>query len=128
VNAYQIKPGELAVPKRTERNERYLAFLRLLPCINCAAPYSVEAAHFGPHGISQKASDLDALPLCRRCHRTGMRSYHTLGPRDFAKVHDIDVRGWIETFNRFWEERLERLTRIRREDLEQLHNLKKRNA
>jgi len=43
--------------------------------------------------MGQKASDLDALPLCLRCHRTGPKSYHTLGARRFKGVHELDMEG-----------------------------------
>ena len=51
----------------------------------------VEAAHTGPHGLSQKSSDLCAIPLCVRHHRTGNDSYHKLGPRKFAEVHQLNI-------------------------------------
>jgi len=55
----------------------------------------IEAAHTGPHGLSQKSSDLSAIPLCARHHRTGDDSYHKLGPRKFAAVHQLNVRAII---------------------------------
>lgn len=61
------------------RSEAHLAWIRSLPCVvasvtvirrhrqlTCA--HWIEAAHVGPHGISQKASDLDTIPLCRHHH------------------------------------------------------------
>jgi len=50
-----------------------------------------EAAHTGPHGLGQKSSDLSAIPLCARHHRTGPDSYHKLGPRKFAEAHRLNV-------------------------------------
>lgn len=71
------------------RDPKYLAWIRLWPCIACWRSafmlwaregnkgifimrrlpqiYS-EAMHTGPHGISQKASDHTALPGCRAHH------------------------------------------------------------
>ena len=49
-------------------------------------------ADTGPHGLSQKSSDLCAIPLCVGHHRTGDDSYHRLGPRRFAEVHQLNVR------------------------------------
>jgi hypothetical protein len=46
-------------------------------------------------GYGQKASDLDAIPLCRRHHRTGADSLHALGPARFAWLHGLDVPGLI---------------------------------
>jgi hypothetical protein len=57
----------------------------------CRTTRAVEAAHTGPHGLGQKSSDLSAIPLCGRHHRTGDDSYHKLGPRKFAEVHQLDT-------------------------------------
>lgn len=69
---------------RPARDPEYLKWLRSKRCIRpgcrCRAPYwskdalsialrIVEAAHTGSHGISQKASDYDAIPLCRFAHQ-----------------------------------------------------------
>lgn len=72
---------------RRVRDPKYLAFVRLWPCIACfravwmswadrdretlglwALQWNSEAMHTGPHGISQKASDSTALPGCRLHH------------------------------------------------------------
>ena len=73
------------------RNPGYLHWIRTLPCAVCRTTRTVEAAHTGPHGISQKSSDLSAIPLCARHHRTGHDSYHKLGPRKFAEVHQLNI-------------------------------------
>ena len=91
MEAFEIQRRPIYRAGKPVRDERYLAFLRKLCCIACGSFRSVEAAHFGPHGIGQKASDLDALPLCRKCHRTGPRSYHVLGARRFVEVHALNV-------------------------------------
>ena len=73
------------------RNPGYLQWIRSLPCSVCRTRRAVEAAHTGPHGLSQKSSDLCAIPLCERHHRTGNDSYHKLGPRRFAEVHQLNL-------------------------------------
>ena len=73
------------------RNPVYLRWIRTLPCSVCRTTRTVEAAHTGPHGLSQKSSDLSAIPLCARHHRTGDDSYHMLGPRKFSEVHQLDI-------------------------------------
>jgi len=73
------------------RNPGYLRWIRNLPCSVCRTRRAVEAAHTGPHGLSQKSSDLCAIPLCERHHRTGNDSYHKLGPRRFAEVHQLNL-------------------------------------
>ena len=77
------------------RNPGYLQWIRTLPCSVCGTRRAVEAAHTGPHGLSQKSSDLSAIPLCGRHHRTGDDSYHKLGPRKFAEVHRLDLRAIV---------------------------------
>ena len=82
------------------RNEAYLRWIRSLPCLVCHTPRGVEAAHTGPHGISQKSSDLSAIPLCGRHHRTGDDSYHRLGPRKFAEVHELNIQAIVARLSR----------------------------
>jgi hypothetical protein len=77
------------------RNPGYLRWIRTLPCSVCRTTRGVEAAHTGPHGLSQKSSDLSAIPLCVRHHRTGYDSYHKLGPRKFAEVHRLSIPGIV---------------------------------
>src|SRR4051812_45052378 len=78
--------------KKPVRNPAYLRWIRSLPCIVCRSRWRIEAAHTGPHGLGQKSSDLSAIPLCARHHRTGNDSYHQLGPSKFAEVHRISIR------------------------------------
>ena len=77
------------------RNPGYLRWIRSLPCVVCRTTYAVEAAHTGPHGLGQKSSDLSAIPLCGKHHRTRDDSYHRLGPRRFAEVHHLDIRAIV---------------------------------
>jgi hypothetical protein len=77
------------------RNPGYLQWIRTLPCSVCRTTSGVEAAHTGPHGLSQKSSDLSAIPLCGKHHRTGDDSYHRLGPRRFAEVHQLNIRALV---------------------------------
>ena len=77
------------------RNPGYLRWIRSLPCVVCRTTYAVEAAHTGPHGLGQKSSDLSAIPLCGKHHRTRDDSYHRLGPRRFAEVHQLDIRAIV---------------------------------
>jgi hypothetical protein len=81
----------------------YLRFIRRLPCVACARPTTIEAAHFGPRGLGQKSDDRQTLPLCRKHHRTGNDSYHQLGPVKFADRHQLDVSGLIRQLNAFFE-------------------------
>ena len=76
---------------RPVRHPKYLAWIRTLPCLVCGARRGIEASHTGPHGLGQKSPDTSAIPLCARHHRTGKDSYHKLGPRKFAELHDLDI-------------------------------------
>jgi hypothetical protein len=80
------------------RDRFYLAFLKRFPCVACGSCRLVDAAHFGPHGVATKASDLDALPLCRKCHE----EYHRSAV-EFAQSKGIDVPALQEFFNRMYE-------------------------
>lgn len=76
---------------RPLRNPRYLAWIRTQPCVVCGARRGIEASHTGPHGLGQKSPDSSAIPLCSKHHRTGNDSYHRLGARRFAEVHNLDI-------------------------------------
>jgi hypothetical protein len=82
------------------RNSRYLAWIRTLPCLVCGARRGIEASHTGPHGLGQKSPDSSAIPLCTRHHRTGKDSYHKLGPRKFAELHDLEIPAIVARLNR----------------------------
>ena len=77
------------------RSPRYLEWIRTLPCSVCHRTRGIEAAHTGPHGLSQKSSDLSAIPLCASHHRSGDDSYHKLGPRKFAEVHQLNIPAMV---------------------------------
>ena len=81
------------------RNSRYLAWIRTQPCVVCGARRGIEAAHTGPHGLGQKSPDSSAIPLCSNHHRTGKDSYHRLGPRRFAEVHNLDIQAIVRRLN-----------------------------
>ena len=76
---------------KPHRDPIYLQWIRTLPCSVCRTTLNVEAAHTGAHGLGQKSPDCSAIPLCIRHHRTGADSYHRLGPRRFAAVHDLNI-------------------------------------
>ena len=104
-----IATPRLYIPSEPIRDEKYKTFIRKLPCCACGSRKRVEAAHFGPHGISQKASDRDTLPLCRKCHRTSPISYHELGPAKFALAHKLHPKKQIAYLNQWYDERKDQL-------------------
>jgi hypothetical protein len=85
---------------KPERDPKYRAWIRTLPCAvpHCQSRH-IEAAHVGPHGISQKSSDRSTIPLCTNHHRTGKDSYHKLGPRKFQQVHHLDIPSIVRRLN-----------------------------
>ena len=85
---------------RPVRNPKYLEWIRTLPCLVCGARRGIEASHTGPHGLGQKSPDTSAIPLCITHHRTGKDSYHKLGPRKSAELHDLDIQAIVGRLNR----------------------------
>lgn len=64
------------IPAPPERDLNYLNFIRSIGwCLACGRQCQrwsgrprAQAAHIGPHGTGQKASDYKAVPLCQECH------------------------------------------------------------
>jgi hypothetical protein len=86
------------------RDPKYLDWIRRQPCLLCGGPS--EAAHTGPHGYGQKASDHDAIPLCWRHHRWegDKLSYHQLGKR-FWDTHLLDRKEVLSALRERYAER-----------------------
>ena len=84
---------------RPVRDPKYLKFIRDFPCVGCGTTRRQrDAMHTGPHGLGQKASDLDALPGCRECHR----QLHQIGPVKFQERHKITFADLIVMFQQFY--------------------------
>ena len=65
--------GELAVVAKEPalRSRAYCAWIRTLRCEWCSKPAPSEVSHHPEDGhgsVAMKTSDIDTLPLCRRCH------------------------------------------------------------
>lgn len=84
-------------PQPPERCPAYLQWLKRFPCVCCGLGRWIDPAHFGPHATGQKASDFDALPLCRQCHI----EYHK-SARTFAEAKGLDVPALREWFRGMW--------------------------
>ena len=77
------------------RDAAYMAYIRQFPCIGCGTTRRPrEAMHIGPHGMGQKASDLDTLPGCHLCHV----ELHAIGSKNWQRKHRVDFRERIEFF------------------------------
>jgi hypothetical protein len=81
------------------RDPWYLAWIRTLPCLVCGSTKGIEASHTCPRGLGQKSSDTSTIPLCYQHHGTGTDSYHKLGARRFALVHNLDVPVIVRRLN-----------------------------
>lgn len=90
VMAHQVKRRELVIPVRArlKENPKYLAHLRRSPCCCCGADAPSDPAHTGSRdkGIGTKAWDIDAIPLCRRCHNR----YHQIG--EWAWLEETGIK------------------------------------
>jgi hypothetical protein len=84
------------------RSFKYRAFVRAHPCCACHSRRQVEAAHTGAHGISQKAPDLDCVPLCLECHQVGRDALHHIGPIAFQRLHRISFQRIISELREEW--------------------------
>ena len=96
--AFQVAPQPLYKREKPERNPAYLRFVRRFPCAACNKTWSVESAHTGPHGMSQKSSDKSAIPLCRKCHPKFDQD-----PRGFAEQHKLDIPALVARLNRAFD-------------------------
>ena len=89
-------------PSKPVRDPEYRAYVRRFACAGCGRTWRVEAAHTGPHGTSQKASDLTCIPLCAfKCHPA-----FDADPRGFAEEHQMDVPALIQSLNQGYAERV----------------------
>lgn len=82
-------------PSRPVRDAEYRRWVKSLPCAACGRSWNIDPAHTGPHGMSQKASDLTCIPLCRRDHDA-----YDAAPYEFADRHYLDVPALVERLNR----------------------------
>jgi hypothetical protein len=87
-----------AQPKnKPARNQEYIRFVRSRPCALCGKTWHIEAAHFGPHGFWQKASDWQVIPLCGgpsgKCHRLQGK----------MKVHEFEEKYHVNVYRTAFE-------------------------
>jgi len=107
--AYRISPQrEPYRPGAPLRDPAYLAWIRSQPCAvkTCRATF-IEAAHTGNRGLSQKASDRDAIPLCHKHHMTAPNAYHR-GRRAFERAYRLNIPALIRELNEWYN--VERIT------------------
>jgi len=65
---------------KTNRDKKYLAWLRQQPCVGCNQPktpdFDIVYTHKGG-GMALKGPDSEALPLCTYCHESEHRAPET---------------------------------------------------
>jgi hypothetical protein len=91
--ASQVAPRLLVRSMKPVRNRAYLAFIRKQPCCVTGRTWGVEACHTGPHGLSQKASDLDAIPLTREFHQL----LDSIGRPAFEQRYGVNIGQIIQS-------------------------------
>lgn len=86
------------------RDPAYLAWIRDMPCIGCGIEGHSEAAHTGRDGgMSMKASDYSAVPLCSGCHTQAPDAYHRVGKRAFERRHGLCCERIVARLNQQWQ-------------------------
>ena len=95
MKAYMLIPRPWKRSEPPTRDRKYLAWVRAQPCAVCGSWRYIESAHTGPRGLSQKADDRQAIPLCRGHHSRGNLSLHKLGPVRFARLYHLEVAQMI---------------------------------
>ena len=97
----QIRPGPMYQGSKPVRDPAYKRFIKRLPCVACLRTWWIDPAHTGPHALRQKSSDLDCIPLCRKCHA----EFDECQWR-FAERHYLDIPALIQMFNSFYQTKL----------------------
>ena len=76
------------------KSEKYLKWIRTLPCAVCGAPAEPHHLRQGFAGIGQKSSDILTVPCCRTCHE----EFHQGG------FHELQLRLTLRTIDRAFRE------------------------
>jgi hypothetical protein len=84
------KPKRKARKKGPPRDKKFLAFVRLQPCLVDGCPHKSEAHHFARKGMGQKCSDYKSVPLCHLHH---VETWHRHGSLPGATRKE-----WMERF------------------------------
>jgi hypothetical protein len=81
--------------KKPVRDNKYLAFIRGLPCVLCRDRYvDVDAHHIKTHGMGTKGDDDMTVPVCRLHHA----EIHSFGQSIFEIRHKISFKNLISIY------------------------------
>lgn len=78
------------------RSRKHQNWIRTLPCVVAGCRRKPEAAHIGPHGMSQKAPDTHVLPICNHHH---MELHGPGGRRGFESKYGLSLLGIVGLIN-----------------------------
>lgn len=86
------------------RSESYLRWIRTQPGV-VSGQSGAEAAHVWASSIGSKSSDLTAIPLIPRFHRSDLDGLDKIGRTEFERRHNLSLdREIIRHLNRFLSE------------------------
>ena len=86
----------------TERDVKYIKWIRSLPCIVCQFPAPSDPHHTETGGKGIKASDYTCIPLCHMHHQM----VHIFGKQTFQEQMKIDFESVSKRLNAIWKENL----------------------
>lgn len=86
--------------RKNKAEQAYLDAVAELGCVICGAPASIHHLRRNPetgshYGLSQRAPDCYAIPLCRTHHQTGGYgvAIHA-GQREWERIHGTEAEHW----------------------------------
>jgi hypothetical protein len=96
-----LSPRRRRKPRRgPDKAESYRVWIRQQASVVSGSTRYIEAAHTGPHGISQKSSGYTCIPLTHEEHM----ELHRTGPAKFQAKYNIDFAIVIEALFTEWSD------------------------
>ena len=98
VTAIEFDVKSCPKPRKPERSASYRAFVRSLPCCRCDSRRRRSiCAHIGSRGTGQRPGDLNAIPLCPRCHAVDHRRPGDEWDHDLMMAQRVPtIHAWVE--------------------------------
>lgn len=95
--AYRVNSKPIQREGKPVRDREYLRFVRSMPSA-VSGRYGCDPCHVGAHGLGQKSSDLNCIPLTPIEHRQ-----FDADPVAFATKHGLDIPALILRLNAAYE-------------------------